>query len=110
VTVLQWALAHWFLIFVWGLASFFEEVRDFLADGWNAVAGARHQRRVEELAAQAELERARAGTGRPAPEPGPCVHRNVVPVISRADEVVAWLCRSCDTQLAVGWAVREEDL
>jgi len=65
---------------------------------------------MEELNAQAALERARAVADKATPKPGPCAHRNVVPVISKTDELVAWLCRSCDTKLAADWAVREEDL
>ena len=44
------------------------------------------------------------------PKPGPCVHRNVTSVVSKADEVVAWLCKSCDAKLPADWSVREEDL
>ena len=43
------------------------------------------------------------------PKPGLCVHRNVVQVMS-GEEIVAWLCRTCDAKLPAEWAVREEDL
>lgn len=113
IALFDWLLAHWFLIFLLSALGVFEGVRDFFVGTWNAIAGAGHKRRMKELRAQAELERVRAGAVRdlPAtPKPGPCVHRNVVPVVSKAEEVVAWLCRSCDTRLPADWAVREEDL
>jgi hypothetical protein len=60
------------------------------------------------------------GTGprpRPAPpaaakKPGPCVHRNVTPIITRDDELVGWLCKKqgCEKRLPPDWAVLDEDL
>lgn len=44
------------------------------------------------------------------PVPGSCVHRNVVSVRDSNDDLVAWLCKSCGTQLPQDWAVRQEDL
>jgi hypothetical protein len=108
--LLHWVLDYWFLFFLLGALGVYKSIRDFLVNTWNMIAGARHSRRLEKLNAQATLERARAGADRTAPRPGPCAHRNVVPVISTADELVARLCRSCDTKLDANWAVREEDL
>jgi hypothetical protein len=82
IAVLNWLLAHWPLIFFLAVFGVFDSVRDFI------------------LAAPAEL---------PGKKPGPCVHRNVTPVVSD-DHVVAWLCKTCDTELAADWAVRQEDL
>lgn len=111
IAVLDWAASHWFLIFlVWGL-GLFEGVRDFFVDTWKAVTGTRHKRRMKELRVQARVARAGGQAEAAAlPKPGPCVHRNVVPVVSKAEETVAWLCRTCDTKLPAEWAVREEDL
>lgn len=70
-----------------------------------------HQLKLRKL----ELEIARAKAANPVaaiapPKPGPCVHRQVTPVVSVTDEVVAWLCKNCSTKLPADWAVREEDL
>jgi hypothetical protein len=109
--ILNWAGDHWFLIFIlWGL-GLFEGVRDFFVDTWKAVTGTRHKRRMKELRAQERIARAgRQPEVAGLPAPGPCVHRNVAAVVSRADKVVAWLCRTCDAKLPADWAVREEDL
>lgn len=114
MTFLNWCAEHWFLIFFLSAMGVFEGVRDFLAVMIEAIAsigGTRHKRRMKELRLQARIA-AREGEGNRAaiaPVPGPCVHRNVVPVVSD-EAVVAWLCRSCDTRLPADWAVREEDL
>jgi len=109
ITVFDWLLAHWYLW--WLFLFFFEGVRDFLVETWDSIARGRHKRRMKELKARERIARAEAGTGTAAlPVPGPCVHRNVVPVISKAEEVVAWLCKTCDEKLPANWAVREEDL
>jgi hypothetical protein len=116
IAVLDWALEHWFLIFLLLALGVFEDIRDFFLGTWEDVTRVRRKRRMKELRAQAALERARAGVMLDAPvahgrpKPGPCVHRNVVPVVSKAEEVVAWLCRTCDSKLPAEWAVREEDL
>jgi hypothetical protein len=111
IAVFDWLLEHWFLIFFLSMLGVFEGVRDFFVDTWDAVAGARHRRRMKELRARERIARAnRYAKAAALPKPGPCVHRNVAAVVSRADEVVAWLCRSCDEKLPANWAVREEDL
>ena len=107
---LGWLLAVGPLVFLLGMLGVYKSIRDFLVHTWNMIAAASHSRRMEELHARMALERARAGAVRAAPKPGPCAHRNVVSVISKTDELVAWLCRSCDTKLPADWAVREEDL
>jgi hypothetical protein len=64
-----------------------------------------------QLKAQERIARAtRQAEVAALPKPGPCVHRNVTSVVSKADEVVAWLCKSCDAKLPADWSVREEDL
>jgi hypothetical protein len=79
----------------------------------------RHKRKMERLALELKIARAKAGgtAGLPsaaiavAPRPGPCAHRRVVPVIPAGeDKPAAWLCKNCDTRLPADWAVREEDL
>jgi hypothetical protein len=112
IAVLNWALEHWFLIFLLSMLGVFEGVRDFFLDmakAIGAVGERKHKRRMKELRLQARLaaKAPAVGTGK---KPGHCVHRNVTPVISKADELVAWLCKTCGTRLDADWAVREEDL
>jgi hypothetical protein len=114
ITVLNWLLAHWYVFFWLFAFGVFEGVRDFIfgvARTIGSIGDRRHKRRMKELRAQERIARAgrEAGTA-VLPKPGPCVHRNVVPVVSKAEEVVAWLCRSCEARLPAEWAVREEDL
>jgi hypothetical protein len=114
VAVLNWLLAHWYVIFWLAIFGVFEGVRDFilgLARAVGSVGDRRHKRRMKELRARERIALAGRQEGAAVlPVPGPCVHRNVVPVVSKAEEVVAWLCRSCETRLPAEWAVREEDL
>ena len=113
IAVLDWAVQHWFLIFILSMLGVFEGVRDFFVGAWQEITGTRHKRRMKELRARERIARASAKAGvaaLPKSKPGPCVHRNVVPVVSKAEEVVAWLCRTCETRLPAEWAVREEDL
>jgi hypothetical protein len=113
IAVLTWAAEHWFLIFLLGILGVFEGIRDFFVDAWQEITGTRHKRRMKELRARERIARATAkaeAAALPKSKPGLCVHRNVVPVVSKAEEVVAWLCRTCDTELPADWAVREEDL
>lgn len=111
IAVFDWLLSHWFLIFIFGVLGVFDDVRDFLVGIWNDVTGVRHKRRMKELKAQARIARAaRHAETAALPKPGPCVHRNVTAVVSKADEVGAWLCKSCDAELPADWAIREEDL
>jgi len=113
IAVLTWAAEHWFLIFLLSVLGVFEGIRDFFVDAWREITGTRHKRRMKELRAQAKIIRATRhaeAAGLPKSKPGLCVHRNVVPVVSKAEETVAWLCRTCDEKLPANWAVREEDL
>ena len=111
IAVLNWAAEHWFLIFILSALGVFEGVRDFFVGVYKEVTGTRHKRRMKELRAQERIARAtRQAEVAVLPVPGPCVHRDVAAVISKADEVVAWLCKTCKTQLPADWAVREEDL
>jgi hypothetical protein len=112
IGVLNWALEHWFLIFLLGVLGVFTAIRDFFVGAYKEIAGARHKRRMKELRARERIARASAKAEDAAlPQPGPCVHRRVAPVVS--DEVVvAWLCKNehCGAQLPADWAVRKEDL
>jgi hypothetical protein len=116
IAVLEWSLHHWYLFFFLSALGVFEAIRDFFIGIAQAVGGIgdrRHERRMEELRLQVPtlppgyVLPSAALT--PPKKPGPCVHRNVIPVVA-AEEVVAWLCRTCDTRLPADWAVREEDL
>jgi hypothetical protein len=40
---------------------------------------------------------------------GRCRHRNVTQVRDRNDELVAWPCKDCDTELPADWSVVRED-
>lgn len=115
IAVLNWLVAHWFLLFLLSAFGVFEDVRDFftgIAQSLGGIGARRHKRRMKELRLRARIagDAALPRMSGPSPAPGPCVHRNVVPVVSSAEEVVAWLCRSCETRLPADWAVREEDL
>lgn len=73
---------------------------------------AKEMRKAAQAQARAAMPAAPADA-RSRPKPGPCVHRNVVPVIPLSDSgstPVAWLCNSCGTRLPADWAVLEEDL
>jgi len=110
IAVLDWALQHWFLIFFLSVLGVFEDIRDFFVGAWKEVTGTRHKRRMKELRAQERIARhTRRAEVAALPKPGLCVHRNVVQVMS-GEEIVAWLCRTCDAKLPAEWAVREEDL
>jgi hypothetical protein len=110
VAVLNWGLHHWYVFLFLSFFGFFEGVRDFFAgiiEAVIALGDRRHERRLEIARAQgaipvAEIEQ-RA-------KPGRCVHRRVKQVRDRNDELVAWLCMSCDRKLPADWAVAQEDL
>lgn len=111
IAILNWSLDHWYVFFWLAVFGVFEGVRDFFLGIFEAIAGIgerRHQRRIEEIRAAAPVVTAPARIA--GKTPGPCVHRQVAPVVSAAEELVGWLCKSCETQLPADWAVREEDL
>lgn len=71
----------------------------------------KHKRQMDLKRMELQIAQAKTGAvSSPLPTPGPCVHRNVIPVVAADETVSAWLCRSCDAQLPADWAVREEDL
>jgi hypothetical protein len=112
IAVLNWVLEHWLLIFFLSILGVFTAVRDFFVNAYKAVSGTRHKRRMKELKARERIARASVNAEAAAlPQPGPCAHRRVTPVVSD-DEVVAWLCKNehCREQLPANWAVRKEDL
>lgn len=111
MTFLNWCAQHWFLAFIFLMVagSLLEGVRDFFLGIVRELSGNKHKRKIKELKLRVQIAEAQAG-GKPAVKPGPCVHRNVRPVVGTDDEVKAWLCKTCDTQLPADWAVREEDL
>jgi len=102
----------WWLIFFLPLGGAEEGVRRY-RNRREERAQLKHERELEKLQI---LERMRqhAIEGQ-YPTPGPCVHRNSVPVVETDEyelngKVVAWYCKSCDTQLPANWAIRKEDL
>jgi hypothetical protein len=109
IPLLNWLLHHWYVFFWLSIFGFFEGVRDFfvgIAESVAALGDRRHERRLElARAAARELPEPAA-----RPKPGRCVHRNVKQVRAADDELVGWLCASCDTQLPADWAVVQEDL
>lgn len=118
VAVLNWFLHHWFFIFFLAWLGFFDGVRDFAVGVVEALAGIGGRRHKRAMALEeARLKAARAEgaaalarlSGQALPKPGECVHRRVTPVVAD-EEVVAWLCKNCDTSLPATWAVRQEDL
>jgi hypothetical protein len=111
VAVLNWGLAHWWILFLLSALGFFEGVQNFFAgifDAALALGDRRHERRLDMAQARA------AAAGQPVPvalpRPGRCVHRNIKQVRNVSDELVGWLCASCDTQLPADWAIAQEDL
>ena len=113
IAILNWSLEHWYVWFWLAIFGVFEGVRDFFLDLARAIGGIgerKHERRMEELRLQAPALPPGYVPPSAAMKPGPCVHRNVVPVVAADETVSAWLCKSCDAQLPADWAVREEDL
>jgi hypothetical protein len=75
-----------------------------------AKAKRRHQLKMKQLELQIAQAKADSLPGVPRPLPGQCVHRRVVQVRDRSDDLVGWLCKGCDEQLPADWAVAAEDL
>lgn len=106
-------LSYWwlFLIFGGGILEWIGETFNVGLSAMYRRAELRHQRQMDIRRVELEITQARTGAvPSSALKPGPCVHRNVVPVVAADESVTAWLCRSCDKQLPADWAVREEDL
>ena len=112
--VVSLLLSYWWVVLIFGGA-----VIDAIGETFDVGLGAlhrrskrRHKRRMELRRIELEIAQAKAGIA-PSPlrpKPGPCVHRNVTPVIAAGeDEPCAWLCR-CGERLPADWAVREEGL
>lgn len=109
IPVLNWCVENWWVFFFLAVFGVFGGIRDFFVDIAYALGGGtKHKRKLKELKLKKQIAEANANVK--TVTPGPCVHRNVRPVIGVDDEVKAWLCKSCDTQLPADWAVREEDL
>jgi hypothetical protein len=110
VTVL---ISYWWVWLIFGGAAL-EWIGETCNVGLSALhrrSKLRHKRQMALKRMELEIAQAKAGIiPSSLPKPGPCVHRNVAPVISKAEELVGWLCRTCDEQLPANWAVRQEDL
>jgi hypothetical protein len=108
--LLSFAENYWWLALIFGSAVA-GWVSDSLESARRALSNAarrHHKRRLARL--RLELKVARAGAVTSAPAPGECRHRNITSVRDRQDTIVAWLCRSCDTQLPATWSTCEDDL
>ena len=120
-----WGQILTFLIAWWWLALIFGG--SICAGIYEALETAMHRHHKRKLAlakeraklarAVAEVEAHRAGLSLPYAPPaaigaGPCKHRsNVVAVFDETSgERLAWLCKTCDTQLPPTYAVGPEDL
>lgn len=107
-------LGYWWLALIFGgaILEFIGETFDVGLSALRRRSKLRHKRHLEIKRMELQIAQAKAGViPFSAPKkPGPCVHRNVVPVVAADETVSAWLCRSCDAQLPPDWAVREEDL
>ena len=109
-SLLDWAIAYWWLILIFG-GAILEWIGEIFGCGLSAIADAlqvRHERRLE-------LARARSApvADNPArPMPGRCVHRRVKQVRDMDGNLVAWLClkEGCEKQLPADWAIAQEDL
>lgn len=111
-SVLQLLAAYWWLLLIFGgtILEFAAETFDVGLSALRKRAKARRRHQVQMKRLELQIARANAPVTAGATMPGRCVHRNVRAVVGTDDEVKAWLCRSCDTQLPADWAVREEDL
>jgi hypothetical protein len=106
-------LSYWWLALIFG-GAILEWIGETFDVGLAALyhrAELRHQRQMDLKRVELEILQARPGAASSSlPRPGPCVHRNVTPVIAAGeDKPCAWLCR-CGERLPADWAVREEDL
>lgn len=111
--LLKFAAEYWWLIFIFGgiIGSLLEGVRDFILEALAIITGNRHHDQVTPPMTPRLQPPPPAAVAPPAEKkPGPCVHRNVSPIVSVTDEVVGWLCKTCTKRLPPDWAVREEDL
>jgi len=105
-------ITYWwvFLIFGGGLLEWIGETFDIGLSALHRRSRLRHKRQMALKRMELEIAQAKSGAASSLPKPGPCVHRNVRPVIAAGeDEPCAWLCR-CGERLPANWAVYEEDL
>src|ERR1700724_303842 len=101
-------LSYWWVFLLFG-GVILEFVGDVFTTVWCALTDIpkhRHERRME----LRRLELEARGEGVPPTAPGLCRHRKAVPVRGAEGDVLAWLCRACDTQLPRDFSVYEEDL
>lgn len=108
VATLNWLLVHWWVFFWLAVFGVFRGARDFFVSVAKALGSGpatQHQRELERIRAQGLVPPPGA-----VPVPGRCVHRRVKQIRDVHDELVGWLCTSCDTQLPADWAIAKEDL
>lgn len=112
-SILALLLSYWwvFLLFGGGILEWIAETFDVGVTALQRRAKRRHKERLQLRRLELEIAQAKAGVSTAlAPVPGPCRHRKAVPVRSEEGDIVAWLCRSCDTQLPADFSIYEEDL
>jgi hypothetical protein len=109
-------LSYWwvFLLFGGAILEWIGETFDVGLSALHRRSKLKHKRKLAALRLELQIAQAKAGTQTPALAgalpAAPCRHRNVAGVRDRADNVVAWLCKGCETQLPADFSVYEEDL
>lgn len=107
------AISYWWvwLLIGGGILDWIAETFDIGVAALHRRSKLRHKRKLELKKVELRIAQARAGRMEaPTPAPGLCRHRKAVPVRDGEGDVVAWLCRSCDTQLPKEFSVYTEDL
>ena len=111
--ILTLLISYWWVLLLVG-GAVLEWIGETFNMGLTALhrrSKLKHKRQMDLKRMELEIAQTKAGVVPSLlPKPGPCVHRHVTPVISAAEELVGWLCKTCDTRLPADWAVREEDL
>lgn len=117
-----WNVVALLIVAWWWLAPIALGIIAGIYEFTHEILKTHHKRRLAIEKARARTAEAAAYQGRmklpyvpsAAIEPGagPCKHRsNVVAVFDEVSgERLAWLCKTCDTQLPAGYAVGPEDL
>lgn len=111
-SLLNTLLSWWWLALIWGgaLLEWAGEKYDLGVRALRRRSKRRHKQKLERLRLELAITQARRAGAAAEPVPGTCVHRKAVPVRNNDGDVLAWLCRSCDTQLPADFSIYREDL